>query len=238
MSLFLVAANTQNQNGGSSGAERAALFWHESAGWGTLYLSPFQSSVSFRFGTTQAENQIDYLRPSSVGSAFTISSAIKDGTTDSLFVNGTQVVNAGGKLATVAGCQAFGNVGRGYDNNTYYAGDIAEVLIYERALTAAERQGVERFLGSKYGLRLASLTELVGSIGLRAPRIIGIWMEQGDVRLDFSGQAGKGYQIEASEDLTRWTVVGHVTMGPEGLFTFFQAADRSGAWFYRVASAP
>src|SRR5262249_18800545 len=36
MSLVLVAANAQNQNGGASGAERAALFWNESAGWGTL----------------------------------------------------------------------------------------------------------------------------------------------------------------------------------------------------------
>jgi hypothetical protein len=41
MSVFVVAANTQNQNGGPSGAERSALFWNESAGWGGLYLSPY-----------------------------------------------------------------------------------------------------------------------------------------------------------------------------------------------------
>lgn len=64
MSIFLVAANTQNQSVGASHAERAALFWNESVGWGTVYLSPFQSSVAFRCGTTQAGNRIVHNRPS------------------------------------------------------------------------------------------------------------------------------------------------------------------------------
>src|SRR5262249_6992763 len=139
-------------NGGPSDAERCGLFWNESAGWGTLYLSPFQSSVRFRFGTGQVENRTNWLRPSSIGNAFSLSTAIKNGTTDSLHVNGTQVVNAGGKLATITNCQPTGNVARGYNNNTLYAGDIAEVLVYTRALTTAERQQVEQILNSKYAL--------------------------------------------------------------------------------------
>jgi hypothetical protein len=152
MSLFLVAANSQNQNGGETGAERAALFWNEDAPWGTIYLSPYQSSVNFRFGTTQVGNRPNYLRPSFIGSAFTMNAAIKDGTTDSLYVDGTQVMKAGGRLVTIAGCQPIGNLGRGYDGNTYYAGDIAEVMIYNRALTVAERHKLEQMLSSKYGL--------------------------------------------------------------------------------------
>src|SRR5262249_4532205 len=140
MSLFLVAANTQNQVGGESGAECAALFWNETAGWGTLYLTPFQSHLSLRSWTTQAGHGTNYARPSSLGGAFSQTTAIKNGTTESLWVNGTQVVNAGGKLATIAGCQPTGNLGRGYNNDTFFAGDIAEVLIYNRALTTAERQ--------------------------------------------------------------------------------------------------
>jgi hypothetical protein len=61
------------------------LFWNENAGWGTLYLSPYQSSVALRFGTTQVNNRIDYVRSSSLGSNFSLTTAIKDGTTDSLF---------------------------------------------------------------------------------------------------------------------------------------------------------
>ena len=66
MSIFLVAANTQNQAGGASQAERAALFWNETAGWGTVYLSPFQTAVNLRFGTTQVW-QSHHLYPAGVG---------------------------------------------------------------------------------------------------------------------------------------------------------------------------
>ena len=149
MSLFLVAANTANP-GGVTGPQNAALFWNETAAWGTVYLSPFQSAVNLRFGTTQTGNSISYTRPTSVGSAFTLTEAIKDGTTDALYVNGALVLSQGGKLATIAGCQNTGNVGRGFNDNTYFAGDIAEVLVYNRALTVAERQAVEAYLNNKY----------------------------------------------------------------------------------------
>jgi hypothetical protein len=150
ISLFLVAANTENQTPGASQAERAALFWNETAGWGTVYLTPFQSSVQMRFGTTQPGNRIAFTR--SAGPAFTLSTAIKDATTDTLYINGALAVSQSGKLGTIAGCQNTGNLGRGYDDDTFYAGDIAEVLVYTRALTAAERQTVEQYLDGKYEL--------------------------------------------------------------------------------------
>src|SRR5262249_31968673 len=121
MSIFVVAANTQNQGVGASQAERAALFLNETPSWRTAYLSPFQSSLAFRFGTTQVGNRLVHNRPASLGSAFSISTAIKDSTTDSLYTNGVLAVSQGGKLAAIAGCQDTGNVGRGYNDNTLYA---------------------------------------------------------------------------------------------------------------------
>jgi hypothetical protein len=231
MSLLLVAANTQNQNGGESGSERAALFWNETAGWGTVFLTPFQSSVNSRFGTTQVENRNNYLRPVSSGSSFTLSTAIKNGTTDSLYVNGTQVLNTGGKLPTIAGCQSVANVGRGYDNDTFFAGDIAEILIYNRALTITERQQAEQLLINKYGLTAAA--------GLAdSPWITGISADRGNVRVNFSGRANGRYRVEASRDLILWTPVGTATAGPDGSAKFSHAADSSGARFYRVTSVP
>jgi hypothetical protein len=231
MSLLLVAANTQNQNGGESGGERAALFWNETAGWGTVFLTPFQSSLNSRFGTTQVENRNDYLRPLSVGSRFTLSTAVKNGPTDSLYVNGTQVLNTSGKLPTIAACQSVANVGRGYDNDTFFAGDIAEILIYNRALTVAERQQAEQLLIDKYGLTAAA--------GLAGPPwITGISVDRGNVRVNFSGRANGRYRVEASRDLILWTPVGTATAGPDGLAKFSHAADSSGARFYRVTTLP
>jgi hypothetical protein len=155
LSLFLVASSTQVQNPGTTQAENAALFWNETASWGTVYLSPFQSAVHFRFGTTQIGNRTIYQRPSSAGSGFTLTEAIKNATVDSLFVNGAQVVSQSGKLPAIAGCRTLGNIARGYNDNTYFGGDIAEVLIFDRALTAAERISVEFYLLGKYGLSAA-----------------------------------------------------------------------------------
>jgi hypothetical protein len=71
------------------------------------------------------------------------------------FVNGTPVSTA--------------NVTTAYDNNSgpwlgsrrdvgeYLQGDIAEVLFWNRALTAAERDRVQKYLGKKWGITVASV---------------------------------------------------------------------------------
>jgi hypothetical protein len=150
--IFMVAANTANQVAGSSQAERAALFFNESAIWGTLYLSPFQTRVNYRFGTTQVGNQPAFVRPVSVGNNFTISTISKDNANEFLRVNRAQVFSQSGKLTTVAGCSAVGNLGRGYNDNTFFQGDLAEVMFYDRALTPAEIDLVENYLDHKYGI--------------------------------------------------------------------------------------
>lgn len=151
LTLVLVAANTQNQTGGF-GPLNSALFWNETQSWGTVYLSPFPSSVALRFGTTQPGNLINYARPASVGSAFTVTTAIKNGSTDSLYVNGALVLSESGKLPTLAGSRDTGNLGRGYDDNTFFGGEIAEVLVYTRALVPGERLNLEEYLNLKYSV--------------------------------------------------------------------------------------
>jgi len=154
MTVFLVSSNRANQTAGSSQAEYAAIFWNETTSWGTVYLSPFQSQVAWRFGTTQVYNRQIYTRPSSVGSGYTRTTMKHDGPagTDTLYVNGVQVQSATGKLSALTGHQDTGNLGRGYNNNTYFNGDIVEVLVYNRALSDSERQSVEQYLDGKYNL--------------------------------------------------------------------------------------
>src|SRR5262249_30011118 len=109
-------------------------------------LTPFQSTVNVRFGTTQTGNRILYTRPASVGSAFTLSTALKNGTTDSLYVNEALVVSQSGKSNFIAGCRSTGNLGRGFNDDTFYNGDIAEVLAYTEALSDSDRHTVEEYL--------------------------------------------------------------------------------------------
>jgi hypothetical protein len=84
MTIVMVANNTNSaQTGGTWHSDHAAIFWPQTAQWGIVYLSPFQSSVKFRFGTGQNNNLPSYTRPSSIGAAYTTSISIKNGTTDS-----------------------------------------------------------------------------------------------------------------------------------------------------------
>src|SRR5437899_2302975 len=78
--------------------------------------------------------------------------SIKSGATESLFVNGTQVWNQSGKRGSIAATDRRGNWGRGYNDDTYFAGDIAEVLVYTKALDTVERQLLEAYLIEKYFL--------------------------------------------------------------------------------------
>jgi hypothetical protein len=150
MTIVVVAANSADRTGGSTNAENAAVFWNEINPWGSVHLSPFQNNVKFRFGTGQTGNLPVYSRPASIGSSFSISTAIKNRSTDSLYVNGSLVVSQSGKLMTIANTGSLGNIGRGYDNNTFFPGLIAEVLVYNRALSDAERQSAESYLNAKY----------------------------------------------------------------------------------------
>ncbi len=185
MTIILVgSATSSTENGGAYGCYNSAIFWDQTANWGTVYLGPFQSLVRYEFGTGQVNNLPSYTRPATIGSGFSLTEAIKSGTTESLYVGGQLVLTQTGKLATIANIQNTGNLGVGY-LNTHFAGQIAEVLVYKRALTAAERQQVEQYLYAKY---------FVPTSGL------GLWLKaEAGVTLNGSGvsqwadQSGQGH---------------------------------------------
>jgi hypothetical protein len=151
MTIFLVNANNASFTGGGGRVYNCPIFWDETANAGTVYLSPFETVVNWEFGTGQAGNQPFYTRPASIGTAFTMTDVVKNGTTESLYVGGALVATQTGKLATIANTQSTGNLGVGY-LNTHWNGKIAEVIVYTVALTDAQRQQVEQYLKTKYGL--------------------------------------------------------------------------------------
>ena len=163
MTIFMVSATSNNTQlpaaGNTSSAYRSAIFWDElPAGWGTIFLSPYQTNVRYRFGTgiSQSGALPDFTRPASVGGNFTITTATHNGTSESLCVNGASVFSQTGKTAAIGTCKDTGFIGRGYgagssmDATTCYNGDIAEIIVYKRALSTSERQTVEAYLNGKY----------------------------------------------------------------------------------------
>lgn len=76
-------------------------------------------------------------------------------TTASLFTTGT--LKTQGSVANIATTTRSGNfLGRDYAGSLFFQGQIAEVIIYNKALTAQERKGVESYLFSRYAIAVSS----------------------------------------------------------------------------------
>jgi Concanavalin A-like lectin/glucanases superfamily len=150
MTIFLVGKSAVNAPGTQYASEGAGIFWVENANWGNTFVSPYQTLETFRFGTKQVNNQPIYTRPTTVGQDFTITRAVHNNATDSLYVNGLLALSQGSKTPVLAGTSGAGFIGLGL-NNTSYNGEISEILVYNRVLTADESAAVESYLRNKFG---------------------------------------------------------------------------------------
>jgi Concanavalin A-like lectin/glucanases superfamily len=152
MTVFMVARAATNPPAGSYYSDNSAMLWTENQFWGNTFVSPYQTNVSARFGTTQVGNNLFYVRPGSgIGEDFTSTRAVHDNGTDSLYVNGRRVFRQTGKLSALGGVSGAGTIGEGI-NHTFFNGDISEILVYNRVLSAEEATAVEDYLAQKYGL--------------------------------------------------------------------------------------
>ena len=134
MTIFMVANSSVNPPSSSGTSMASAIFWNQSAYWRSTFVSPYQASVPFSFGTTQVNNQPVYTRPVTIGQDFTITRAVHDESTDSLYVNGLLALQQGNKLSRLSGTTGTAFIGRGL-NNTYFNGEISEILVYNRVLS-------------------------------------------------------------------------------------------------------
>jgi hypothetical protein len=156
LTIVLVSAATQDIDIPFPHCQYAAIFWNETASWGTAHLTPLQSRVWLRFGTGQTQPlPVVYEYTAPVGDSFTICTAMMDGLNDYLYVNG-ELVFTNEKPAgqtTIANQRDIANIGRGYDDDTYFPGMIAEILIYTKTLSDEELQQVGQYLSDKYLIR-------------------------------------------------------------------------------------
>ncbi len=146
---------------GCSGTYEHVLWWNGVGDWTGVYLSPKQEEVGFRFGngietyskdpcSIAHDTQVAWPRPASIQKDFSLTVAVHDELENRLYVHGTETLRLavpGGKEAAVhAGDRLDIGNGFGWVEGTNHGGDIAEVLVYRRALPDAERQALESYL--------------------------------------------------------------------------------------------
>ncbi len=143
-SIFAVEGRTNNGN----------LFFLGTAGGGVLNQSlHFGYRASTNFTLAQYSNDITTTNniPAYTNQIFRLWDAILDlASGHSLWEGGTNVISSTDKNPFNTGVGP-GVVGAGYAGNNFQ-GDLAEILIYPRALNTSERQAVENYLTTKWAI--------------------------------------------------------------------------------------
>jgi len=155
MTIFLVASASQNAPDAAPPFP-AALSWSASAFGGATFVAPYEDSVAFEFGAAPDNPARVVPRTASIGRAFSLTEVVKQGTEETLAVNGStamSLIGGSSGLDGVAPPARIGETALPRGRSVCYSGRIAEILVYDRALTPAERWIADGYLIQKYGLR-------------------------------------------------------------------------------------
>jgi hypothetical protein len=88
-----------------------------------------------------------------------------NGTNSFIYTNGTQTATYGytsGNIETTTGPLQIGGYNQSFNNpnGELFNGQIAEVIMYNRAVTGTERQQVEAYLGNKYAIQIPNINNM------------------------------------------------------------------------------
>jgi len=152
--------------------------------------------------------------PTTTASAFSVNSPLGADVTDSVgFLDGTALTIASSSPAALntTGVTAIGARGDQQTSTTSsYRGDIAEVVVFNTQVNAAQRQIVENYMASKYGV---SITGDVYSGDTPAngdydSDVFGVGQVSGAAQLS-SGNGGFGIEAIAGLDDGEFALAGH-----------------------------
>jgi hypothetical protein len=148
MTMYVVSSNSAPFAGSANGNVPTAVAWNAATLNGSTFLSPLQSVVKWNFGSTDAVTPP--VSRKSIGNAFTATLLIKSEIAERVAVNDVIVYGANTAEPVISGSAASAFLGKGIAPGTFFPGQIAEVLVYNRALTAQERQQIEQYLEARY----------------------------------------------------------------------------------------
>ena len=139
--------------------------WHASTGTGTATRATFGVAFASPNNFFVGNRRLDADSSQSVTASFSNTNAnVLSGTLD--YANAAATLHQNGSsIATNSSFQTAGNtsdtdsqgtrVGSDAGDTFNWRGWIAEILVYQRVLTTAERQRVERYLGTKWDITVA-----------------------------------------------------------------------------------
>ena len=159
ITVVIVSSSKAEETDTTGGDNRPLLYFHEyGSGWGKFVVTPTSTSIDARFGSGNAADgggYISYSREESIGDAFSTTVVTKNGSEETIYVGDQQVMSKNNGAAKLTNIQDdIGYLGR-YPVGTqpeywYNQSDVAEIMIYNRALGLAEIQQINAYLNAKY----------------------------------------------------------------------------------------
>ena len=200
--VVIVSSSKSDRSDTMGGDNIPLLYFHEyGAGWSKFVVTPTQSNINARFGSgSSADNGgfMLYERPENIGDSFSTTMVVKNGASETIYVGDQQVMNRDNGAAVFTNVKDdIGYIGRypvgSHSENWYNQSDVAEIMIYNRALGLAEIQQINAYLNEKYS-------------------------EKPEVTLEsitVSGPTKTEYEIGDELDLTGLVVTAHYSDGNE-----------------------
>lgn len=133
-----------------NGDRNSPLYVSETSDWSGLYVNPYQDWIGVRFGTSVSNCYIKTTRAAST-SEVTVAGAVKNGTVEKIYDEGVMIYSKSGQAERTKNIGDRLSVGYSYSGgDTYFSGDIYEILIYDRALSDEEIASMTEYLRIKY----------------------------------------------------------------------------------------
>jgi hypothetical protein len=152
VTIFVVFQNVTN-----SDAQHEAIGLYKSGGnrW-AIATDAYSGFLSQRLGWAGSDSSINLGNYAHANLTPYVRTAVKNGSTWYSYINGTAVgsnPSDSSSLSSNSSC----SIGSEYTGSSQYRAnsDILFLAIYNRALSDAERQKVERWLGARYGITVA-----------------------------------------------------------------------------------
>ena len=195
MTLFVVARPTALQAGskllllGNGAGQGNVALGRNGGGAGLQYFTTDSSGSYGWFGTadaltTNAAALYSVVQGAGAANSSVLATVSKNGV----------AVGSGTVFVPPVVTRSANYIGRSYwGGDGYFAGDIAEIILYNRALSATEQAAVRTYLGQKYGLDVG---EAPPPPPLAAPGAVGATAGNGQVSLNWGAVSGaSGYKV-------------------------------------------
>jgi len=153
MSVVTVTLPTSNPNANMD--RGAVVSLGENGSWAGMYVGPGSTSIAARFGGQTAGTGVtnvgsSWNRPATITS-LTTTVVVNNAGSHLFYSDGSLASTTTGKRTPMGGLTSTLTVGSNA-GSPYFTGRVAEILIYDRALTATEVAQIQAYIEEKYSL--------------------------------------------------------------------------------------